>query len=818
MASQPLASESLGSERAPPLPDQPAHLPASADESDEAKPSRRGGAVASPRRGADKQKPPAPPAPLLGVDEHDPAERDPVVRGVLSFLRRTRTWPQRVAKGVGRAFHTRELDPEALKALPDAQRGQAAYFHVRDLCIDWTIQNMDSVNAVRMLAFAEECASKEIREAAIRIMLKSFEGASYERGSLASLKFRTLLRLVGSGELLAKSEEVVVRAVVQWLDTVHGDNLRTMLEERDALVDLMDRSAETMPGLSKATETLDGDEDRLRQEVDEQAGRAAAARGCLTSRREEMERLDTALIENDRIMLLAARELSAYKAEDLLVALYRDPPPKLQRILEGVAILFGTDEKTWSSTRRMCFEGHLVQLMLRYDFKAVLPADVKDVFEITSQHSLKPGVFKTNSANAIARWVHAASSCIRDTRLLIEADTLERGEKDALAREEGTLAALEHDFAAMQDAVGAHLSKLAGLEATLRMAKIHKELLFECLHRDAIRMEREVALLFKHIRWEMVNKDFFEAEVLGHPFVYSFVKPNQELAKVLDEILNHTPHSNFLSGCGSGTSQQVFSRRGVTAAGTVTQARIISMQGGLGGDGPPGSRLGWTRSVIFTPPPQPASSTLRGTSTMRGTSVLGGTVSPIGHSTTAIPAAVGNTSKGALVCVSMGYIVVCGGIDRSGRASAQVVKAPVGPPHEHLQRKEWEHVAFMATPRAFACGGIVPARVPRSGIIPESNSDCLIVCGGHDANGDYLASVEASQAPHLDHFTDLPPLSIPRTLSTLALVPDSSGGAPYVVLMAGYDAYGNPVEDVDILPNRILFDIFGALTVKDSEI
>jgi len=28
-------------------------------------------------------------------------------------------------------------------------------------------------------------------------------------------------------------------------------------------------------------------------------------------------------------------------------------------------------------------------------------------------------------------------------------------------------------------------------------------------------------------RWEMVNKDFFEAEVLGHPFVFSFVKPNQ---------------------------------------------------------------------------------------------------------------------------------------------------------------------------------------------------------------------------------------------------------------------------------------------------
>ena len=132
MTSQPLASESLGSDRAPPLPAPPANLPgpfATADDSDQAKPSRREGAAASPRRGVDKQKPPAPPVLLLGVDENDPAECDPVVRGVLSFLRRTRTWPQRVTKAQGRTFHTRELDPEALKALPDAQRGQVCLFY-----------------------------------------------------------------------------------------------------------------------------------------------------------------------------------------------------------------------------------------------------------------------------------------------------------------------------------------------------------------------------------------------------------------------------------------------------------------------------------------------------------------------------------------------------------------------------------------------------------------------------------------------------------------------------------------------------------------
>jgi hypothetical protein len=55
----------------------------------------------------------------------------------------------------------------------------------------------------------------------------------------------------------------------------------------------------------------------------------------------------------------------------------RAQPVKLQRILEGVAVLFGTDDRTWAATRRMCFEGHLVQLMLRYDFKAVLPEEAR---------------------------------------------------------------------------------------------------------------------------------------------------------------------------------------------------------------------------------------------------------------------------------------------------------------------------------------------------------------------------------------------------------------------------------------------------------
>ena len=93
--------------------------------------------------GAGGSSPPARPAPLLGVDAEDPAERDPLVRGVLAFLLRTRAWPQRLARGRGRTFHTRELEPEALRALPDAQRGQAGYFPVRDLCVDVVLQNLD---------------------------------------------------------------------------------------------------------------------------------------------------------------------------------------------------------------------------------------------------------------------------------------------------------------------------------------------------------------------------------------------------------------------------------------------------------------------------------------------------------------------------------------------------------------------------------------------------------------------------------------------------------------------------------------------------
>ena len=61
---------------------------------------------------------------------------------------------------------------------------------------------------MRMVGFADKCNSPEIREAAVRTMLSAFKGTAYSSAALAALNFRPLLRLVSSGELRAKSEEV----------------------------------------------------------------------------------------------------------------------------------------------------------------------------------------------------------------------------------------------------------------------------------------------------------------------------------------------------------------------------------------------------------------------------------------------------------------------------------------------------------------------------------------------------------------------------------------------------------------------------------
>ena len=42
---------------------------------------------------------------------------------------------------------------------------------------------------------------------------------------------------------------------------------------------------------------------------------------------------------------------------------------------EAVALMFGM-EPNYLSTRRMCFEGQMVQLMAQYDFKKIKPDDI----------------------------------------------------------------------------------------------------------------------------------------------------------------------------------------------------------------------------------------------------------------------------------------------------------------------------------------------------------------------------------------------------------------------------------------------------------
>ena len=51
------------------------------------------------------------------------------------------------------------------------------------------------------------------------------------------------------------------------------------------------------------------------------------------------------------------------------------------------------------------------------------------------------------------------------------------------------------------------------------------------------------------------------------------------------------------------------------------------------------------------------------------------------------------------------------------------------PRRRPIWQKDWEHCAFMSTPRAFANGGVIAAG--GSGPGGERNQ-CLIMCGGYD--------------------------------------------------------------------------------------
>ena len=137
---------------------------------------------------------------------------------------------------------------------------------------------------------------------------------------------------------------------------------------------------------------------------------------------------------------------------------------------------------------------------------------------------------------------------------------------------------------------------------------------------------------------------------MAHSFVRQFVRPHHALARTLRDAADRTPGAAFLAACGSASPHAPLARRGVTSTGLLSDARLLALHGG-GGDAP-GSRLGWRRAVVVAPPPQPAGSALRGSTTLRGTRTLGGTAAPHARGGAGVPAAVGTTSMGALVCVS----------------------------------------------------------------------------------------------------------------------------------------------------------------------
>lgn len=198
------------------------------------------------------------------------------------------------------------------------------------------------------------------------------------------------------------------------------------------------------------------------------------------------------LLFNDRLMLQSARELGTYRPEDLLVCLYRNPNKAVQMLLEAVALMFGM-EPNYLSTRRMCFEGQMVQLMAQYDFKKIKPADIALVYEYTKLPQTKASRFKTKPMIAVATWLQSASSCVKLVSDMLGDNLGIKEAQQVVLDEQAVLEALERDLDVLENeeenskarlrlAIGAQL--LARLELDLCMSRLVRHAQF--MHKQSL--------------------------------------------------------------------------------------------------------------------------------------------------------------------------------------------------------------------------------------------------------------------------------------------------------------------------------------------
>jgi hypothetical protein len=701
----------------------------------------------------------------------------------------------------------------AVKRVQESWRGQSAMFCVRELCVQHVVEHMDAINALPMLRFSEECQSRRIKQAACELIFADFE-ASLASDSFRTLHFRHAVEILSSSRVRVQCEEKVCEAAIGWLETHHYDRLMAELELRDDLEHKLDAVTIPVLDLDRNFDTLKDDVAVLQGQVDAQQETVNKARRHLHHLESLLKDHSEELLYNDQLLLQSARELATYRPEDLLICLYRNPTKPVQMLLEAVALMFGM-EPNWLSTRRMCFEGQLVNLMAKYDFKSIKPSDIALVYEYTKQPSIRLSKFKTKPMIALATWLHAASSCVRLVSDMLGDDLGIHAARQVLLDEEAVLASLHRDLDVLANEEENSKLRLRLAIGAQLLARLELDLCLSRLFRDSRTLRRHALALLSCVRWPLLSKNFLLSKVDSNHFIQRFVRLDPELNEILEDAKN-VPGGEFLSNAFSLGDKSILSP-GQTISGVTGVSGSLGRQVYTGAHGGMslkqearilscstgelrGSRLGWKRTREF--------------SEARGGKGPGWP-KELSITPEATPSSVGTTILGAIVAVSGDWMIVAGGLDKIGRPHSQVLKVKLSatPRLRPIWQKDWEHCAFMSTPRAFANGGVVPAGM-RPGNTFDTNS-CLIMCGGYNIEGLHLTSCEVAQTPMTDVFFPLPSLSCSRVLGTVAQ--GTQWGRRKVLLIGGFSEHGDPVDRVETLPSRILFDVIGDISVLPED-
>ena len=299
---------------------------------------------------------------------------------------------------------------------------------VRQLCVEHIVQHVEAANAPHMLKFSKVCNSPELKAAATKKILESFQDVVESSTGFFQLTVREVLDVFEAGPLKVGTEEVFADAVLQWLEVNFAGAIRASLEE---LEEMERRIADGIPALRRlggVVAHLKSECDRLSAETAEMLLHIEETSGEIGALRKLIGELNHELSDVNFLHERYTAELSKIdngRFVDAVYRGYRGPELKLQAVLEALSVLLGM-EQHWSSARRIANEGGLIAMLVRYDVAEADPNKMAGLFKYAKSPILDPKRMPNKDCGVFCGWVQTAVLLIELLqKLAVNRDLLE---------------------------------------------------------------------------------------------------------------------------------------------------------------------------------------------------------------------------------------------------------------------------------------------------------------------------------------------------------------------------------------------------------